>query len=565
MSSPVLAAVVNHLWQSTLFAVLAAALTLLMRGKSARVRYLLWLSASMKLLVPFAWLAAIGALIPWPTSTRTVVSGAGQMVATLMQPGGQDASEITTAAHATSAGTVLLIVLAVLWALGTAAVFAGRYCGWRQLRRALQGSTAASVPFVIPVRVCSSQLEPAVVGVFRPLLLLPEGLEQRLSPAELSAVLSHERCHVMWRDNLAAALHMLVEALFWFHPLIWWLGARLVAERERACDEAVLAEGHAPVEYAESILKICEHFLRVPCAAGLGGASLKHRIEDIMKNRLIEKLGGLQKACIILVAGGAVTVPVAIGLLTAPRAQAQAASPDTAGPTFSDVSIQLAAANDKGQLRFMFMPGGRVEIQNSTLLPLITSAYDVQESMVFGRQWGNEPRYNITMTGAFGPGPAASAAVRDLLTRRFGLVVKHQLRQVTGYVLMVGSTGSKLKAGQVAPGTPRFIRMINAGGLPAYGPASVSGFDANNAPLNVLVNSFSLALRAPVADETGLQGDYVYSYRVNWQPGASPDPAVLDGSLQEQLGLHLEARPLNVDTIDVVSLKPAQEVVTASR
>ena len=54
------------------------------------------------------------------------------------------------------------------------------------------------------------------------------------------AIVAHELCHVGRRDNLAAAVHMIVEAVFWFHPLVWWIGTRLVEERERACDEEVL-------------------------------------------------------------------------------------------------------------------------------------------------------------------------------------------------------------------------------------------------------------------------------------------------------------------------------------
>lgn len=61
-------------------------------------------------------------------------------------------------------------------------------------------------------------------------------------------------------DNLAAALHMLVQALFWFHPLVWWLGSRLVDERERACDEEVIRLGSEPQAYAERILRISERW-----------------------------------------------------------------------------------------------------------------------------------------------------------------------------------------------------------------------------------------------------------------------------------------------------------------
>ena len=91
------------------------------------------------------------------------------------------------------------------------------------------------------------------------------------------ANVTHELRHVCRRDNLAAVVHMLVEAIFWFYPLVWWLGSRLVDERERACDEEVLLLGSAPQSYAEGILKICEFYLESPvvCAAGVTGSNLK--------------------------------------------------------------------------------------------------------------------------------------------------------------------------------------------------------------------------------------------------------------------------------------------------
>jgi bla regulator protein blaR1 len=79
-----------------------------------------------------------------------------------------------------------------------------------------------------------------------------------LTSEQLKAIFDHELCHVECRDNLTALLHMLVEAIFWFHPLVWWVGARLVDERERACDEAVLQAGNAPEVYAEGILEVCK-------------------------------------------------------------------------------------------------------------------------------------------------------------------------------------------------------------------------------------------------------------------------------------------------------------------
>jgi bla regulator protein BlaR1 len=92
----------------------------------------------------------------------------------------------------------------------------------------------------VPVLWTASLLEPGVFAIVRPVLLLPEGITDRLTEPQLSAIVAHEMCHVRRRDNLTYALHMVVETLFWFHPLVWWMGERLVDERERACDEAVV-------------------------------------------------------------------------------------------------------------------------------------------------------------------------------------------------------------------------------------------------------------------------------------------------------------------------------------
>src|SRR5262249_18369392 len=129
--------------------------------------------------------------------------------------------------------------------------------------------------------------EPGVFGILDPILLLPEGITARLTAPQLEAVLAHELCHVRRRDNLTAAIHMLVEAVFWFHPLVWFWGTRLMDEREHACDEEVLRIGNEPQVYAEAVLKICEFYLEppLPCVAGVTGSNLKKRIQIIMHKR----------------------------------------------------------------------------------------------------------------------------------------------------------------------------------------------------------------------------------------------------------------------------------------
>ena len=80
-------------------------------------------------------------------------------------------------------------------------------------------------------------------GIWRPVLIVPEGITDRLTAAQLETIVAHELCYGRCRDNAAAAFYIAVEAVFWFYPLVWWLGRRIVEERERACDEEVPAGG----------------------------------------------------------------------------------------------------------------------------------------------------------------------------------------------------------------------------------------------------------------------------------------------------------------------------------
>jgi hypothetical protein len=209
------------------------------------------------------------------------------------------------------------------------------------------------LPIDMEVMTSPAVAEPGVFGVRRPILLLPAGIVDQLTPPQLEAILAHELCHVRRRDNLATAIHMAVEAMFWFHPLVWWLGARLMEERERACDEDVLL-GSEPQVYAEGILKICELYLEspVPCVSGVTGANLKKRIEAIMSNRTVLKLNFAQKVALAAAGMAALAAPIVVGVLNAPaiRAQSPQAAAQSAAVTakFEVASIKPCSVEDGG-------------------------------------------------------------------------------------------------------------------------------------------------------------------------------------------------------------------------
>ncbi len=81
---------------------------------------------------------------------------------------------------------------------------------------------------------------PALVGVFRPKVILPADFETRYTPQEQSLVLAHERVHLRRRDTLWNALVALLRCLFWFNPLVHLAASRLRVDQELACDAAVI-------------------------------------------------------------------------------------------------------------------------------------------------------------------------------------------------------------------------------------------------------------------------------------------------------------------------------------
>jgi len=205
----------------------------------------------------------------------------------------------------------------------------------------------------VPVLSSSLLLEPGVFGIFRPVLLLPEKIVNRLSAPQLRSILAHEMCHVRRRDNLTAAIHMVVEAIFWFHPAVWWIGTRLVEERERACDEAVLELGNEADVYAQGILNVCKFYTEssMACMSGVTGSDLKRRIVRIMTEQTGRKLDLSRKLLLSVAAVMAVALPVIFGLVHATQVHAQSAPVNPGRNIAATWQGTLHAARDQ---RFVF-------------------------------------------------------------------------------------------------------------------------------------------------------------------------------------------------------------------
>lgn len=227
-------ALIDHLWQSSLFAACAWLVARRYRDHGAHLRYWIWFAASVKFLLPFSLLVSAGAWFSQHAISITAQSPIAytihEVVAPVVTP-----SVYVSARHIASDWLPALEVIAIsIWAIGFLGLIARWLMQWLSIGSAIRSATPNAAVKSVPVMTSSMLHEPGVVGMFRPVLLLPQGITERLTREQLHAILDHELCHVRRRDNLTSAIHMLVEAVFWFNPLVWWIGARLVEERERA-------------------------------------------------------------------------------------------------------------------------------------------------------------------------------------------------------------------------------------------------------------------------------------------------------------------------------------------
>src|SRR5580700_600471 len=134
-------AMANHLWQSTLFAMLAAILTLALRKNYARVRYRLWLAASIKFLVPLSLLISLGGHLARPRVSESPQNGLYSVVEELSQPFSQAAAPAVAPVEHASSGSYLLPwlqgVLIAVWLFGFVATLSLWWWRWRRLSAAV--------------------------------------------------------------------------------------------------------------------------------------------------------------------------------------------------------------------------------------------------------------------------------------------------------------------------------------------------------------------------------------------------------------------------------------------
>src|SRR5262245_2731905 len=613
----------DHLWQSTLVILVTGVLALVMRRNRAHVRYGLWLAASMKFLVPFAALTALGRQIPWPRGAtqpelRSLIDSVGPTFSLPTVPTAPAAS--VTAVTAQVADLVVPALL-LIWAFGSTALVVVWIGRWMRVAstvrqatplvdgrvvdalRRVEAGLKAGLKTRLYVLSSDTHMEPGVFGLRRTVLVWPRGIDDRLTDAQIDAILLHEIAHVRRRDNLTSVLHMLVQAIFWFHPLTWWIGSRLVDERERACDEDVVRSGSEPHVYAESILKTCQYFVESPvvCVAGVTGSDLKKRIEQIMKHDGQVALNITKRMLLSAGLVGAIAGPVAIGIVTSPRLEAQVVAPGADAPTFEVVSVK---PNDGAGRRGAFATPGRFTATGATVLTLIRLAYDIHASQIVnGPEWLGSSGFEINATMPTDVSPDRRRLMMQTLLRdRFKLTFHADRRDMPIYALILARSDGRLGPGLTR--TPDGACLPRGAALqgqppstPGPPPAPPSPFDpdakapcgsivfgpgrllAHGVPIDMFANALGglpaiTTFNRIVQNQTGLDGTFDFDFkfanefagRGGFPPPAGAAPPATPGeepalftALQEQLGLKLDARRANVEVLVIDSVQKPDE------
>jgi len=556
----------NHVWQSSIFASAAGLLCLVLRKNRASLRYWLWLAASVKFLIPFSLLISLGSLFESPTAPVIAPTRISSMVSEISQPFALPvpAPLLATVSEAPSQ---IPTVLFAIWFCGFAASISCWLRAWLRMRSTVRVASPVQTCLGFDfqrIRVMGSPalVEPCVFGIFRPVLLLPSGIRDRLTADQLETIFLHEICHVRRGDNLTAAVHMLVETVFWFYPLAHWIGRRLMDERENACDEDVLRIIARPEAYAQGILAVCRFGLRPSpvCAAGVAGSDLKKRIEGIMGYRAALRLGLGRKLLLAATTAAVLGGPFLAGALFVRSSRAQSQSVVAGAQPFGVASIKpnRSGARNSGFKRFT---GGELDATNLTLKMLIAFAYDIpQERILQGPAWLDSERYDILAKpdeSSDRPVDRSMGVLRlrtqALLADRFKLTLHKETRQLPIYKLLVDKGGPK----QLQPPKGDKPDLFTNGRHVTCQATSMEFFAKN---------FLTGQVGGPVIDQTGIEGNFDFS--MDWAPDdnspkrpgdageerSAPDPSgpSLFSALREQLGLKLEGSkgPVEVLIID---------------
>lgn len=248
-----------------------------------RARLALWGIVAVRLVLPFSlpgWFSLVPSRETLSAeallSREPVINSGIAAIDDLVNP---VFTEYFTPDPAASANPLQIVtaILANVWLLGVAAMALWALIGILRTRARLR----EAVLLEANVRTCDAVSSPFILGLFRPVIYLPSGMDG----AQLPYVLAHERAHLRRGDPLWKVLGFAILAVYWFHPLFWLAYALFCRDLELACDEQVIKALSAGEKKAYShALVACSLHRRavIACPLAFGEVGVKTRVQAVL-------------------------------------------------------------------------------------------------------------------------------------------------------------------------------------------------------------------------------------------------------------------------------------------
>ncbi len=415
-----------------------------------------------------------------------------------------------------------------------------------------------------PVRFLVSGLlhAPAAIGWLRPVVLVPVGALAGLPAAQMEALLLHELAHIRRHDYLVHILQSSVEAVFFYHPAVWWISSHMRVERELCCDDIAVSVTGDAVIYARALAEFDSARWIQPAVMAANGGSLADRIARLLGQPSTSRrasCGPGTAATLILLAIGACAV----------------FAQSNVRPEFEVASVKPSFTRSVANVRPL---PGRLTADAPVQI-LIQYAYGVQPfQVVDSARWLQSGRYEID---AKADGKATRnqmfLMLQSLLEDRFQLKIHRETRDMPVYALVAAKGGLKLPppkgngcVDSAADAAPEWAggRMAVPGEIRPSQPVcgsiglTLGLMQGGKVAMSELVRKLSLMLDRSVIDKTGFTGlfdlqlDFVPDETTPAMPPPPPDSGIsglsIPQALSRQLGLQLESAkgPVEVIVVD---------------
>lgn len=284
--------IVELSWQAGVLALAVMLARLALRRAPKWAVCLLWALVAVRLVLPFSLQSPVSlqaaqspvtaVLYELPQTqeaaqkTDEVLSGGSAEPVTPLPP-----TEVVTAQPVPAPKPAMTVsLLAAIWLAGVVMMLTYMLVSYLGIYRRV----CTAVRLEDNVYRCGSWGTPFVLGLLRPRIYVPEGMDD----AALPQVLAHERCHIRRGDHIVKPLAFLLLALHWFNPVLWAAYVLLGRDMENACDERVLrgVDGAGRAAYSRALVA-CAVRQRpaAVCPLAFGEVAVQERVKNAMNGK----------------------------------------------------------------------------------------------------------------------------------------------------------------------------------------------------------------------------------------------------------------------------------------